>query len=297
MDDITKAVFPAAGLGTRFLPVTKALPKELLPLVDTPLIQYGIEEAVQSGFTDIYVITGRGKGAIEDYFDANVELEQVLSSRGSMDLLQTVTRISEKINVAYIRQREPKGLGHAVLCARSHLKGECFAVVLSDDVIHSEVPCLRQLIDVYRRFHNPVVALMRVPRPEVGSYGIIQGPAVDSAEGPNRVFRLERLIEKPHPSDAPSELAVIGRYILTPDIFELLDGVRPGVGDEIQLTDALNLMAATRPVYGVCFEGKRYDAGSKIGFLKATIDYALRRDDLRDELWRYLVELGAGGGS
>lgn len=290
----TKVVFPAAGLGTRFLPVTKALPKELLPLVDTPLIQYGIEEAAQSGLTDVYIITGRGKGAIEDYFDSNIELEGVLSARHTLGLLETVRRIAEKINIAYIRQREPKGLGHAVLCAKTHVRGETFGVVLADDVIFAEVPCMAQLLNVYATVKAPVVALMHVPRHEVSSYGIIRGTQVHGFRTRQPVYKLNRLVEKPTPESAPSELAVIGRYILTPAVMECLDGLDPGTGGEIQLTDALNAVAGMGPVYGVCFDGKRYDAGSRLGFIKATIEFALRRSDLQSELREYLCELTQG---
>jgi UTP--glucose-1-phosphate uridylyltransferase len=287
----TKVVFPAAGLGTRFLPVTKALPKELLPLVDTPLIQYGIEEAAQSGLTDVYIITGRGKGAIEDYFDSNIELEGVLSARHTLGLLETVRSISEKINIAYIRQREPRGLGHAVLCAKTHVRGETFGVVLADDVISADVPCMAQLLRVYEVVKAPVIALMRVPVHEVSSYGIIHGTQVEGLDDGRPVFRLNRLVEKPTPADAPSDLAVIGRYILTPAVMACLDGLDPGAGGEIQLTDALNAVAGIGPVYGVCFDGKRYDAGSRLGFIKATIEFALRRPDLRSGLREYLCEL------
>jgi UTP--glucose-1-phosphate uridylyltransferase len=291
----TKVVFPAAGLGTRFLPATKALPKELLPLVDTPLIQYGVEEAVRSGLTDVYIVTGRGKGAIEDYFDASVELESVLATRNTLGLLETVRRVSETINVAYIRQREPKGLGHAVLCAKSHLAGETFGVILSDDVIRAEVPCMEQLLAVYRSVNAPVVALMRVPPADLGSYGIIEGSPVGAASTTSQVYRLNRLVEKPTPEKAPSDLAVIGRYVLTPSIWEFLENVEPGAGGEIHLTDALNALAREQPVYGVCFDGKRYDAGNKLGFIKATIEIGLRRDDLGGELREYLAELAARG--
>lgn len=289
----TKVVFPAAGLGTRFLPATKALPKELLPLVDTPLIQYGVEEAVQSGLTDVYIVTGRGKGAIEDYFDASVELEGVLASRNALGLLETVRRVSETINVAYIRQREAKGLGHAVLCAKPHLAGETFGVILSDDVISAEVPCMAQLLAVSESMNAPVVALMRVPASDLGSYGIIEGSLVAGGKGKQEVYRLNRLVEKPHPAEAPSDLAVIGRYVLTPNIWPFLEAVKPGAGGEIQLTDALNALAKEQPIYGLCFEGNRYDAGNKLGFIKATLELGLRRADLRDELKEYLAGLVA----
>lgn len=288
---ITKVVFPAAGLGTRFLPVTKALPKELLPLIDTPLIQYGIEEAVQSGLTDVYIITGRGKGAIEEYFDSNIELEGVLSARHALGLLETVRRIAETINVAYIRQREPKGLGHAVLCAKTHVRREAFGVILADDVITADVPCMAQLLSVYESVNAPVVALMHVPANDVSSYGIIQGTLAQGLSLRQPVYELHRLIEKPPPDTAPSDLAVIGRYILTPAVMECLERVKPGAGGEIQLTDALNATAGNGPVYGVCFEGKRYDAGSRLGFIKATIELGLRRSDLQSDLREYLLEL------
>lgn len=287
----TKVVFPAAGLGTRFLPVTKALPKELLPIIDTPVIQYGIAEAAQSGFTDVYVITGRGKGAIEEYFDSNIELEGVLSARHTLGLLDGVRRIADAINIAYIRQREPRGLGHAVLCARTHLRGETFGVVLADDVIDADTPCMAQLLNVYQVVKSPIIALMRVKPSEVSAYGIIEGWPIRVLGTLQPVFRLNRLIEKPAPEAAPSDLAVIGRYILTPEVMECLERVQPGAGGEIQLTDALNAAAGYGPVYGVCFDGKRYDAGSKIGFIKATIELGLRRPDVKHELRQYLVEL------
>jgi UTP--glucose-1-phosphate uridylyltransferase len=290
---VTKAVFPAAGLGTRFLPATKSLPKEMLPLVDTPLIQYAVEEVVQSGIRNICIVTGRGKAAIEDHFDVSFELEHLLESRHKDDLLAAVRRISDLIDVAYVRQKEALGLGHAVLRAKSEVGEKPFAVVLSDDVIRADVPCLRQLLNVYERTGHPVVALMRVPQAEISAYGAVKAELVPDPDG-SEVYRIDDLVEKPRPETAPSNLAIIGRYILTPDIFECLEKVVPGKGGEIQLTDALRSLLKERPIYGVCFEGTRYDAGSKLGFLKATVEFALCRNDLGAAFRQYLKELIAG---
>jgi UTP--glucose-1-phosphate uridylyltransferase len=290
---VVKAVFPAAGLGTRFLPATKAQPKEMLPLVDTPLIQYAVEEVAQSGIRDICIVTGRGKAAIEDHFDVSFELEHLLESRHKEALLATVRRISELIEITYVRQKEALGLGHAVLRTRNQVGEQPFAVVLSDDVIRATTPCVRQLLDVYERTGDPVLALMRVPESEISSYGAVG--AEPAAVLPGReVYRIHELVEKPKPGAAPSNLAIIGRYILTPDIFPALQESHPGHGEEIQLTDAIRTLAARRPVYGVCFEGTRYDAGSKLGFLQATVEFALERTDMGPEFRRYLKRLIAG---
>jgi UTP--glucose-1-phosphate uridylyltransferase len=287
---VTKAVFPAAGLGTRFLPATKSLPKEMLPLVDTPLIQYAVEEVVQSGIRNICIVTGRGKTAIEDHFDVSFELEHMLDSRHKHDLLAAVRRISDLIDVAYVRQKEALGLGHAVLRAKSEVGEKPFAVVLSDDVIRADVPCLRQLLNVYERTGQPVVALMKVPQAEISAYGAVKAEVAPDVDG-NEVYRVEDLVEKPRPETAPSNIAIIGRYILTPDIFECLEKVVPGSGGEIQLTDALCSLLRERPIYGVCFQGTRYDAGSKLGFLKATVEFALQRHDLGAQFQEYLKSL------
>jgi UTP--glucose-1-phosphate uridylyltransferase len=288
---IRKAVFPAAGLGTRFLPATKAQPKEMLPLVDKPLIQYGVEEAIHSGIPNIIIVTGRGKTAIEDHFDVSFELEHLLESRQKLDLLASVRNVSDMINVSYIRQKEAMGLGHAVLRARELVGMEPFAVVLSDDVIDAETPCLRQLLDVYEYFGASVLALMEVPPDKISAYGVVDAEPVSQNGASDRLYRVRNLVEKPISGQAPSNLAIIGRYILTPEIFDCVEQVQPGAGGEIQLTDALKLMLRNRPVYGYRFEGTRYDAGDKLGFLKATVEFALRRPDLGGPFREYLKNL------
>jgi UTP--glucose-1-phosphate uridylyltransferase len=288
---VRKAVFPAAGLGTRFLPATKAMPKEMLPLVDKPLIQYGIEEAIQSGITNVLIVTGRGKTAIEDHFDVSFELEHLLESRGRDELLQAVRGISDMVDIAYVRQKEALGLGHAILRARDLVGPEPFAAVLSDDVIDSEKPCLRQLLDVYEYFGCSVVALMEVPRDQISAYGVVAADPVAHDGMDGRLFRIKDLVEKPKVEEAPSNLAIIGRYILTPEIFTALDGTEPGRGGEIQLTDGLRHLLRSRPIYGLKFEGRRFDAGDKLGFLKATVEFALKRADLGDSFRDYLRNL------
>ncbi len=288
---VRKAVFPAAGLGTRFLPATKAQPKEMLSLVDKPLIQYGVEEAMHSGVQNIIIVTGRGKSAIEDHFDVSFELEHLLETRNKKDLLATVRAVSDMIDVSYVRQKEALGLGHAVLRARELVADEPFSVILSDDVIDSEVPCLRQLLDVYEFYGAPVVALMEVPRENISAYGVVDAEPVSHAGGQNRLFRIRNMVEKPKPADAPSNLAIIGRYVLTPEVFKSLDAVEPGSGGEIQLTDGLKHLLRSRPIYGYRFEGTRYDAGDKLGFLKATVEFALKRYDLGEEFRAYLNTL------
>jgi UTP--glucose-1-phosphate uridylyltransferase len=290
---VRKAVFPAAGLGTRFLPATKAMPKEMLPLVDKPLIQYGIEESIASGLNQIVIITGRGKAAIEDHFDVSFELENLLEKRGKLDILAELRAISDMIDVAYVRQKEALGLGHAVLRAKELVGPEPFAVVLSDDVIKSEVPCLQQLIRVYEYFGASVLALMEVPHDHIGAYGVVDAePAeLNGADGDGRLFRIRGLVEKPKPDDAPSNLAIVGRYILTPEIFGALEATQPGRGGEIQLTDGLTKLLESRPIYGYRFEGTRHDAGDKLGFLKATVAFALDREDLGAEFKEYLKSL------
>jgi UTP--glucose-1-phosphate uridylyltransferase len=288
---VRKAVFPAAGLGTRFLPATKAQPKEMLPIVDKPIIQYGVEEAIHSGIQNMIIVTGRGKTAIEDHFDVSFELEYLLESRSKKDLLAIVRGISDTITVSYVRQREALGLGHAVLRALELVGDEPFSVVLADDVIEAETPCLRQLMDIYDFFKAPVLAVMKVPRESISAYGAIEAEPVDHMGRTDRVYRIRNLVEKPKPHEAPSDLAIIGRYVLTPDIFESLQSIQPGSGGEIQLTDALRHLARSRPLYAYQFEGTRYDAGDKLGFLKATVEFALRRHDLGDKFREYLKTL------
>lgn len=285
---VRKAVFPAAGLGTRFLPATKAQPKEMLPLVDKPLIQYGVEECIHSGIQNIIIVTGRGKSSIEDHFDVSFELEQTLESKGKKELLAIVRGISDMINVAYVRQKEALGLGHAVLRAKELVGPEPFAAVLSDDVIHAEVPAIRQLLDVYEFYGASVVALMEVEGDAISSYGAVDAEPVAHNGGRDRLYRIRNMVEKPKPSEAPSNLAIIGRYVLTPEIFQSIEAIEPGSGGELQLTDALKHLLRSRPIYGYRFEGKRYDAGDKLGFLKATVEFALQRFDLGNDFREYL---------
>jgi len=287
---VRKAVFPAAGLGTRFLPATKAQPKEMLPLVDKPLIQYGVEEAIHSGVQNIIIVTGRGKTAIEDHFDVSFELEHLLEMRNKKDLLATVRAVSD-INVSYVRQKEALGLGHAVLRARELVGDEPFAVILSDDVIDAEAPALRQLLDVYEFYGAPVLALMEVPRESISAYGVVDAEPVGHHGGRDRLYRIRNLVEKPKPQDAPSNLAIIGRYVLTPEVFHSLETIEPGSGGELQLTDGLRHALRSRPIYGYRFEGTRYDAGDKLGFLKATVEFALKRYDLGEQFRAYLKSL------
>jgi UTP--glucose-1-phosphate uridylyltransferase len=288
---VRKAVFPAAGLGTRFLPATKAQPKEMLPIVDKPIIQYAVEEALHSGIQNIIIVTGRGKTAIEDHFDVSFELEYLLETRGKKDLLAIVRNISDMINVSYVRQKEALGLGHAVLRASELVGHESFAVVLADDLIEAETPCLRQLLDVHEFFRAPVLAVMEVPPENISSYGAIDAEPVRHNGSSDRVFRIRDLVEKPKPGDAPSNLAIIGRYVLTPEIFDSLQAIEPGSGGELQLTDALKHLLRSRPIYAYRFEGERYDAGDKLGFLKATVEFALHRHDLGGAFREYLKGL------
>jgi UTP--glucose-1-phosphate uridylyltransferase len=288
---VRKAVFPAAGLGTRFLPATKAQPKEMLPLVDKPLIQYGVEEAMGSGVQTIIIVTGRGKSSIEDHFDVSFELEQLLESKNKTEMLAMVRSISDMIDVAYVRQKEALGLGHAVLRSKELIANEPFAVVLSDDIIASQTPCLRQLLDIYEYYGASVLALMEVPREQISAYGVVDAELVLNGGTENRLFRIRNLVEKPKADDAPSNLAIIGRYVLTPEIFSCIEAVQPGSGGEIQLTDGLKLMLRNRPIYGLKFDGKRYDAGDKLGFLKATVEFALDRPDLGAPFREYLKDL------
>lgn len=280
---IRKAVFPAAGLGTRFLPATKAQPKEMLPLVDKPIIQYGVEEAVASGIDNIILVTGRGKNAIEDHFDVSVELETFLEARGKREQLDEIRKISNLINFSYVRQGEPLGLGHAVLTTKALVGDEPFAVILGDDVIDAEPPAIRQMVDVFDEVEGPVLAIERVPRETVSSYGII-----DAEEVKPGVYRIRDMVEKPPVNEAPSDLAIIGRYVLTPDIFPALEKIGKDRTGEIQLTNGLRHLLKTRPVYGCRIDGVRHDTGNKLGFLKAVVYFALRRPDLADHFREYL---------
>ena len=283
---VRKAAFPAAGLGTRFLPATKAQPKEMLPLVDKPLIQYGVEESLDSGIDNIIIITGRGKNAIEDHFDVSYELETILTQRGESELLAIVRDISEMANLCYVRQKEALGIGHALLTARELIGNEPFACFLGDDIIDSEVPCMKQLLNVFTEKGNPVVAIEEVHPDNVSAYGIIAGREI--ADG---LYEITDMIEKPAREEAPTNLAIIGRYVLTPDLFEALKQVQQDAKGEIQLTNGLKLLLKDRPIYGYKFKGTRYDAGNKLGFLKATVEFALKRKDLGEPFRQYLRSL------
>ena len=289
MSLVRKAVFPAAGLGTRFLPATKAQPKEMLPLVDKPIIQYGVEEAVASGVDNIILVTGRGKNAIEDHFDVSVELESYLEARGMREQLAEIRKISNLINFAYVRQGEALGLGHAVLVTRELVGNEPFAVILADDVIDADPPAMKQLIDVFARVGGPVLAVERVPRDEISNYGVIDiEPGVHLGEG---IYQVRDLVEKPPRDEAPSDLAIIGRYVLTPDIFPALAATKSDRTGEIQLTNGLRELLKTRPVYACEVKGVRHDTGNKLGFLKAVVYFALRRPDLAAKFSAYLTSL------
>jgi UTP--glucose-1-phosphate uridylyltransferase len=288
---VRKAVFPAAGLGTRFLPATKAQPKEMLPLVDKPIIQYGVEEAVASDVENIIIVTGRGKAAIEDHFDVSFELEHTLEERGKTKELQLVREISKLIHVSYVRQKQALGLGHAVSVTRELVGNEPFAVVLADDVIHASVPCLRQLLNIHEYFGDAVIAVMEVPPDRVSSYGVVAAAPVDFSGSTDRLFQVQDLVEKPSPQDAPSNLAIIGRYVLPSSIFECLSEIEPGSGGELQLTDGIKRLMQKGRVYAYRFEGTRYDTGDKLGFLTATVEFALRSDDLGEAFREYLKTL------
>ncbi len=284
--DIRKAVFPAAGFGTRFLPATKAIPKEMLPLLDKPLIQYSVEEAKESGLEEVIIVTGMGKTAIEDHFDVSFELEILLKEKNKTDILKMVEEVSNLIHFSYTRQKKPLGLGHAIYCAKNLVGKEPFAVFLSDDVINAKIPVMKQMIKVFRQYPSTILAVQRVPRKEVHHYGIIDAKKI----GP-RVYKVIDMVEKPHPKNAPSNLAIIGRYILTPEIFYALEETRPGKGGEIQLTDGLRKLSKKQPIYAYEFEGDRYDAGDKLGFLMANVSFALNRGDLKKEFRRFLKGL------
>jgi UTP--glucose-1-phosphate uridylyltransferase len=288
---VRKAVFPAAGWGTRFLPATKAQPKEMLPLVDKPIIQYGVEEAVASGIEQIIIVTSTHKGAIEDHFDLNLELERVLEDKGEIEKLRQVRHISDLAQLAYVRQKEQLGLGHAVLMVKDLIGHEPFVVILPDDVVIGERPCVAQLIHAYGETHSSVVAVMKVPKQDTRRYGVIGVEASDKELDHGRLHRVTRLVEKPEPAKAPSNLAIIGRYVLTPKIFDKLEQTQRGAGGEIQLTDAIEALMEEQPVYGYEFEGTRYDAGTTMGWLKASVELALQRPDLAVEFREYLQTL------
>ncbi len=280
---VKKAVFPVAGLGTRFLPATKASPKEMLPLIDKPLVQYVVEEAVAAGIEQILFVTGRGKRALEDHFDIAFELEALLYDKGKDAELSQVREIAEMVDIFYVRQKKALGLGHAILCARDFIGNEPFAVLLGDDIIDSERPCLGQLLDVYRKYRGCVLALEQVPREHISSYGCVAANHIS-----DQVYEVTDLVEKPKPEEAPSDLAIIGRYILTPEIFPILAQQEPGKGGEIQLTDAILALSADEAIYGCRFSGQRHDCGDKLGFLKATVDMALKRPEFNGEFEEYL---------
>jgi UTP--glucose-1-phosphate uridylyltransferase len=280
---LRKAVIPVAGLGTRFLPATKTVPKELLPIVDIPSIQYVVQEAVEAGIEEIIFVTGRGKDGIEDHFDEAPELEQVLADRGNDEMVKVLRRIAEMTEVVSVRQKKPLGLGHAVLCARDLVGNEPFAVMLADDLIDSATPCIRQLLDIFQSTNESVIALMEVPQTEVHQYGVIKGKVMKE-----RLYEVEGMVEKPPAKDAPSRMAIIGRYVLRPEIFSILQNLPSGKGGEIQLTDGLAQLVRERKIYGCEFSGDRYDIGDKFGFVRATVAYALKRADLRDKVLEYL---------
>ena len=283
---IKTAVIPAAGLGTRFLPATKAQPKEMLPIVDKPTIQYIIEEAVEAGIEDIIIITGRGKRAIEDHFDKSFELEHTLEKRGKDEMLKQVQNISDMVRIHYVRQKEPLGLGHAIHCAKVHVGNSPFAVLLADDMIVGDKPAIGQMMEMYEKHNGGILAVKKVSDDAVSSYGIL-----DAEKESDDLYRVKDMVEKPAIEDAPSNLAVIGRYILTPEIFDILEDLPPGKGGEIQLTDAIKILNQRRQVYGYVYQGKRYDIGNKEGFLEATVEMALRRPELKDKFSKYLKEI------
>lgn len=287
---VRKAVIPAAGLGTRFLPATKAQPKEMLPIVDKPTLQYIIEEAIDSGIEEILIITGRNKSSIENHFDRSIELELELEKSHKPELLEEIRKISDMVNIHYIRQKEPRGLGHAIHCAKSFIGNEPFAVLLGDDIVYNPVPCLQQMMAAYEVHRHTLLGVQEVPKSEVGKYGIVKVAPLS-----RKVGKVLGLVEKPSVEEAPSNVAILGRYIISPTIFEILEHTPPGKNGEIQLTDALQDLAAREPVFAYHFEGKRYDVGNKQGFLEATVEFALRREDLKDAFTVYLKQLVEGG--
>ena len=280
---VRKAIIPAAGLGTRFLPATKSQPKEMLPIVDKPTLQYIIEEAIASGIEEILIVTGRNKKCIEDHFDRSVELELELENKGKKEMLEMVQNISNMVNIHYIRQKEPKGLGHAVHCAKSFIGDEPFAVLLGDDIVDAETPCLKQMINAYDEYKTTILGVQEVARENVNKYGILDVKHIE-----DRVYKVKDMVEKPAVDDAPSNIAILGRYIITPEIFNILENQEPGKGGEIQLTDALQTLAKKEAIYAYNFEGRRYDVGDKLGFLEATVDFALKRPELRDDFISFL---------
>lgn len=283
---VKKAVIPAAGLGTRFLPATKSIPKEMLPIVDKPTIQYIVEEIIASGIEDVLIITGRNKGSIEEHFDRAVELEYHLANNDKEELLEEVINISKMINIHTVRQKNPLGLGHAVYCAKSFVGNEPFAVLLGDDVVDSQKPCLKQMLEVYEEYNSTILGVQPVEWENVNKYGIISGNRVNE-----KLYTVNDLVEKPTRDKAPTNIAILGRYIIIPEIFKILENTKKGVGGEIQLTDALKELCNIEKVYAYIFEGRRYDVGSKIGFLEATVDYALKREDLRESFISYLRKI------
>ena len=280
---VKKAIIPAAGLGTRFLPATKAQAKEMLPIVDKPTLQYIIEEAIESGIEEILIVTGRNKKSIEDHFDRSVELELELEQKGKTAMLEMVQDISNMVNIHYIRQKEPKGLGHAIHCAKSFIGDEPFAVLLGDDIVDASTPCLKQMIDAYDEYKTTVLGVQEVARENVDKYGILDVKHIE-----DRVYKVKDMVEKPSIEEAPSNIAILGRYIITPEIFNILENQTPGKGGEIQLTDALQTLATKEAIYAYNFEGRRYDVGDKLGFLEATVDFALKRPELRDDFIEFL---------
>ena len=280
---VRKAIIPAAGLGTRFLPATKSQPKEMLPIVDKPTLQYIIEEAIESGIEEILIVTGRNKKSIEDHFDRSVELELELEQKGKTEMLEMVQDISNMVNIHYIRQKEPKGLGHAVHCAKSFIGNEPFAVLLGDDIVDAETPCLKQMIDAYDEYKTSILGVQEVAKENVDKYGILDVKYIE-----DRVYKVKDMVEKPSVEDAPSNIAILGRYIITPEIFNILENQEAGKGGEIQLTDALQTLATKEAIYAYNFEGRRYDVGDKLGFLEATVDFALKRPELRDDFMAFL---------
>lgn len=283
---IKKAVIPAAGLGTRFLPATKSIPKEMLPIVDKPTIQYIVEEIIASGIEDVLIITGRNKGAIEEHFDRAIELEDNLEKTNKEEFLEEIRKISRMINIHTVRQKDPLGLGHAIYCAKSFVGNEPFAVLLGDDVVDSQKPCLKQMIEVFEQYNSTILGVQPVAWENVNKYGIVSGDKIN-----DKIYTVKDLVEKPSKEKAPTNIAILGRYIITPKIFEILENTNKGVGGEIQLTDGLKDLCNLEDVYAYTFEGRRYDVGSKIGFLEATVDFALKRDDLKDEFKAYLNKL------
>ena len=280
---VRKAIIPAAGLGTRFLPATKSQPKEMLPIVDKPTLQYIIEEAIESGIEEILIVTGRSKKSIEDHFDRSVELELELEQKGKKEMLKMVQDISNMVNIHYIRQKEPKGLGHAIHCAKSFIGNEPFAVLLGDDIVDAKVPCLKQLINTYDEYKTTVLGVQEVAKEDTDKYGILDVKHIE-----DRVYKVKDMVEKPSVEEAPSNIAILGRYIITPEIFNILENQEPGKGGEIQLTDALQTLATKEAIYAYNFEGRRYDVGDKLGFLEATVDFALKRPELRDGFMEFL---------